>query len=112
MNQIVKKLSCISIRNGVEVWVEHERLEAIYGLLSQANPPRFLKYEDRMINTADVVGIFNAEDMADLTRRKNGEWECKSGIWHERKQICNCASLETVKKSEDFFNKNGYYPAV
>jgi hypothetical protein len=29
-----------------------------------------------------------------LTRRKNGEWQCKFGDWHTRKQDCQCAETK------------------
>jgi hypothetical protein len=28
--------------------------------------------------------------MEDYTRRKNGQWKCKYGNWHDKGEKCNC----------------------
>jgi hypothetical protein len=35
-----------------------------------------------------------------LTRRKNGEWQCKFGEWHTKKQDCRCSETKTVAMRE------------
>lgn len=84
MNELSKNLKCICLRNGVELWIESERLEK----LNLENAGRFLKIDEEIINTADIVGIFTAQTMEEKTRRKNGDWQCKWGYWHIRKEEC------------------------
>lgn len=92
MNELSKNLVCVCMRNQVEIWVEADRAETLTNLLTSQNAPQFIKYEGRLINRADLVGVFSALDMEDVTRRKNGEWKCKMNEWHERKQECSCRS--------------------
>lgn len=97
MNELSKNLTCICIRNGVEIWVESDRAENLVEILKSPNAPQFIEYDGRMLNKADLVGIFSAEDMESTTRRKNGQWKCASNTWHDRGQKCECMSLEDKK---------------
>lgn len=95
MNELAKKTKCVQIRTGVEIWMEDEKAEALMALFSQPNPPQFIRYEGRMINKADLCGVFLPEDMQSSTRRKNGEWTCKQGSWHAKGEKCECLDKQT-----------------
>lgn len=114
MNALSKNLVCIVIRNGISLWVEQDRAENMISLLTGNNAPQFVKYENRLINRADVVGIFTAADMEEHTRRKNGEWKCPSGEWHPKATKCECQFKREDKirkvNDEEFYKKHGYYP--
>jgi hypothetical protein len=101
MNQLSKNLSCIYIRNGIEIWIEDDRAETLRNVLKSPNAPQFIEYENRIINRADLVGIYSALDMENMTRRKNGEWLCKSNTWHGRGEKCECLSLQDRKIIEN-----------
>ena len=88
------KLKCLCIRNGVEIWVEEARALSLMDMLTKPNPPDFIRYEGRLINRKDLVGIFDASDMEDFTNRKNNRWKCKSGNWHDKAEKCDCCSAE------------------
>jgi hypothetical protein len=91
MSQLAKNLYCVYVRNGAEIWIERERCENLMQELKGiVEGNRFIKFEDQMMNTADIVGIFSAATMADLNRRKNGQWQCLKGTWHGRKDQCEC----------------------
>lgn len=115
MNELSKNLVCIVIRGNIEIWVEQDRADNMIALLTGNNAPQFVKYENRLINRADVVGIFTATDMEDHTRRKNGEWKCPDGEWHPKGAKCECRFRDMRKKMEDehkiFYRRHGYYPA-
>lgn len=83
-------LVCVSLRNGVEIWIEKDKAESLMAALSSPNPPQFIKYGGRLLNRADIVGVFEASDMDSLTRRKNGQWKCASGKWHDKGEKCEC----------------------
>jgi len=88
MNQeITKDLMCILMRAGVEIWLENEKLET---LLEALETKRFVQVSGRLINVADVSGIFSAKDMKERWYRKNGYWECdkKEGFWHKKDETC------------------------
>jgi Mg2+/Co2+ transporter CorC len=88
MNELSKKLMCIQMRSQVELWLEAEKSEKLQEILQTITGSKFVRFEGRTINTADIVGIFTALDMEELTRRKNGEWKCQYNFWHPRKEDC------------------------
>ncbi len=92
MNELSKNLKCISIRNGVEIWLEHDRAENLIRALENLTDKKFINIDGQIINTSDIVGVFDAVTMADTTRRKNFEWKCKKGTWHAKNQLCDCSS--------------------
>ena len=74
-NELSKSLKCICLRNGVELWIESERLEKI----NFESVGRFLKIDDEIINTADIVGIFTAQTME--RKNKAEKWRMAMSIW-------------------------------
>jgi len=85
--------------NGAEIWLEEDRIKNILLLLHPADksipPPAFLNISGSLneIRTAHIVGIFDAATMEATTRRKNGDWYCKGGEWHNRGDKCSHATL-------------------
>lgn len=90
MKTLSKPSVCLLMRQGVQIWIEKDRADNLIQILSRLSGHKFIEYEGRSINTADVSGIFTPEDMADMVRRKNGEWTCQKGNWHTRRDLCNC----------------------
>jgi hypothetical protein len=76
---------------GPQLWVERERVATLQKLLQQSSGHVFISFEEQTINTADIVGIFTAQTMGELTNRKNGKWQCPFSEWHRRGDDCNCA---------------------
>lgn len=95
-NELSMTIRCILIRSGVELWVEAERAERLGKVLAVSGGPQFAEFDGRLINRSDVVGIFTPQDMEELTRRKNGQWKCNRGEWHDRKENCEC--MEQLRK--------------
>jgi len=111
MNELTKKLVCICVRNSVEIWLEEDRANKFMDLLEMPNAPQFTRFEGRIINKADLVGIFTAQDMEDVSHRKNGQWKCKEGVWHDRSEKCTCMpKMDMVKaqKRIDAYSKCDY----
>jgi len=89
MNQeLSKELMCILMRSGVEIWMEKEKLDIITNQLEGTK--RFINVDGNIINSVDISGIFKVEEMEDNKRRKNGQWKCKEGTWHDRFEKCDC----------------------
>lgn len=95
---ITKNLVCINMRNGAQIWVEKERAEKLFTLLPSITEHKFIKYEGQVINTADLVGIFDPATMEGITRRKNGQWQCKHLNWHDRGEHCKCLDQEELDR--------------
>jgi len=95
MNNLSVPSKCVCFRNGVEIWIpEGEKLDKFQSLLSNLSNHMFVGWEGRNMNTADIVGIFMPEDIEDMKRRKNGQWKCQKGSWHDKFQECSCKVVE------------------
>ena len=101
MTQLAKNLMCVQMRSGVEIWMEQVRVEKLQQVLRNITSHKFVDFDEQTINTADVVGVFNATSMDEHTRRKNGQWKCDSGEWHDRGAKCECLSIT----EKDFLKK-------
>ena len=114
MNQIAKKQKCLMFRNGIEIWLEKDLAERMQKILETMTEHKFITLEGRTVNTADCVGVYLPEDIDCVTRKKNGEWKCFSGVWHQKDEHCYCKDkkdIETKKQEEqNFYRENGYYP--
>jgi hypothetical protein len=99
-NTLTKKLMCVQMRSGVEIWVENDRAVLLQDILEKITMSKFVRFQDETFNTADVVGVFSAETMAEVTRRKNGAWKCQNGTWHDRDEKCACIGHDERKRIE------------
>ncbi len=86
------------MRNGAEIWIDSNRVKLLQDNLVNLKSHVFINYDDRTINTADITGIFCAKDMDDIKRRKNGQWQCENGNWHDKFKKCNCKETEKINK--------------
>ncbi len=98
--EIAKKQKCIFIRNGIEIWIDENKANVIETDLLRGIANNFIKAGNRIINVKEVVGIFSPEDLDDLKRRKNGQWKCKYGRWHNRGENCECHKNKTEIANE------------
>jgi len=91
-NQLSKSLMCVQMRSGVEIWLEAKKAKDLQDKLQGITGSKFVYHEEtnQTINTADIVGVFTASTMAENTRRKNGEWQCKKAVWHKKNEQCAC----------------------
>jgi hypothetical protein len=99
---LAKRQNCIVMRNGIEIWIDEEKRGPLSDILLSLSSHKFIKYDGRLINSADLTGIFSPDDMADLTRRKNGQWQCEMGSWHEKGGDCQCADAARRRKAADY----------
>ena len=87
--EIANKQKCIVIRYGIEIWIDEEKWKKLeYALDNQIG--QFYDIEGRRVNKADLVGIFYPIDLEEMKRRKNGEFKCSYGQWHNRGEVCEC----------------------
>lgn len=87
MKEISQHLKCILMRNGIEIWVESEKVDLILPALERV---RFIDVDGELINTADITGIHTPERMEEVKRNKGGQWKCKQDRWHDKGKICDC----------------------
>ena len=87
---ITNPQKCLLIRTGIEIWIDEDRSQQLENVLTN-NTKTVIKFEGRIINSVDIVGIFLPEDLDIYKRQKRGEWQCKKGNWHTRNEHeCNC----------------------
>jgi len=87
---IAKKQKCLLMRNDIEIWIDEDRAGEIENVLID-NPRAIVKFEGRLLNSVDIVGIFLPADLDDLKRRKQGQWKCKHGNWQAKEDsTCSC----------------------
>jgi len=99
-NSVALPQKCIVMRNGVEVWVERKKAEQFESDWQKGMIRGAVGIEGRTVNTMDVIGVFAPEDMDSATRRKNGDWKCHAGTWHQRFEKCECPSKEVTELNE------------
>lgn len=92
------------MRNGIEIWVDQEVARDIQNWLRTPGNTQFFEVNGRTLNKVDLIGVFEAIDLEELKRRKNGEWKCKHNNWHRKDEICECRQemIWQKKQSEVF----------
>ena len=98
--ELSKSLVCIQMRSGVEVWIESQRADNVQATLQAITQSKFIKLDNQTLNTADIVGVFQASTMEAATRRKNGQTQCKEGAWHDKNEKCDCLPEKTKRRHE------------
>lgn len=91
---LARPQKCVVIRGGFEIWVDVEKANRLQMELENLKTHLFITWGKDQFNTADVTGIFSPETMDERTRRKNGQWQCQAGSWHDRFEKCACGSRE------------------
>jgi hypothetical protein len=79
--EIVKDLRIVSVRGGVEISVEKDRLREILPKLERGG---FVDIDGEILNVKDIVGIFSPKVIEEPIRRKNGQWKDSKGNWHDK----------------------------
>ena len=94
--EISKELTAVLMMSGVVMWVEAERATRLRAVLSSRDLPKFVEFEGELINTSSIEGVYSAATMADLQRRKQGQWQCQKGRWHDRNEKCECGRFRNA----------------
>lgn len=101
MNQeITKNQICLLLKNGIQFWMSEERADTLYELISPTDAskqrPEFIRLgeEKARFFRTEISGFYTPQQVEELTRRKNGQWQCVQGIWHDRFTKCECISKE------------------
>lgn len=108
-NELAKKQMCLVMRNGIEVWLDEEKAKNV-GAQLQSGAKGMMLVEGRYINSVDLIGIFPARDMDEQVRRRNGQWKCSKGTWHDRAEKCICSDpteKELLQKKAEVYGKCG-----
>lgn len=53
-----------------------------------------------ILNTAEIEGVYDEQQYADVCRMNAGDWRCPHDTWHTKKEKCNCQK-EIYRKMEE-----------
>jgi hypothetical protein len=100
-NEIARQQKVLVLRNGLEIWIDKDKAEEIENDWVNGNLKGAFKIEGRTLNTSDLSAIVKPLDMEELRRRKNGQWKCRFGVFHDRGEKCSCeVDLENKRNIE------------
>lgn len=109
-NEIAKKQMCVLMRSGIEIWIDKDKADKLRKILINSKRNLFIDFEERSFNTADITGVFIPQDLVDLKRRKNGQYKCSFGTWHDKGEFCGCKAnrdrIEDIKRTKELVNNN------
>lgn len=88
--EIVKAQKVIVMKSGMSIFIEAERAAVAEGILASGSGHRFLQIDDQTINSAEIEGIYGPEQYDEIQRVKRGEYKCRWGKWHMRREECSC----------------------
>ena len=61
--EITKKQKCLIQRNGIEIWLDEDKANALQQILDNITEHKFIRFNGRSINTADCTGVYLPEDI-------------------------------------------------
>jgi len=94
-NQLAKPQHCILLKNGIQIWIDDQKLPIVDAILGDKTKD-FILIEGERIGRYEISGIFSPQGMESITRKNNGEWQCHKGTWHEKGHQCSCKPQKTV----------------
>lgn len=86
---------CVVLIGGIEIWVESDRADKLQKLMETQ---KYIELEGSTIAVSQIAGIFTSNHMDELKRKKNGQWICKKGVWHDRGEKCRCDKKRVIIK--------------
>ncbi len=80
----------IVMKSGLPLFVSIDRAENLEQILAGGSGHRFVKIDEKTINSAEIEGIYSAEQYDELQKVKQGQWVCRFKVWHNRREECEC----------------------
>ncbi len=94
--EITNPQVCVLVRGGLELWIDAEKMDGLKQTLNDASK-KFININGQLVNPFEILGVFTPDAMEDRQRRKNGQWKCLKGNWHDKGNVCACREYtETV----------------
>lgn len=90
------------MKSGLVHWIKPQTAEKIQSVLSQQTSHTFIRISELniTITTAEVEGVYTMEQYEDLTRIKQGMFQCAYRKWHGKKEECQC-KRELLQKQRE-----------
>ena len=92
MNQeITNKTKCLLTREGIEIWINDIQAEKISQLILTAKENKLIEVDGETISVNSISGIYSAQKIEDLRRKKQEQWQCEyCKRWHAKDEQCGC----------------------
>ena len=74
----------ILTRQNITIWITKSEAVKISELIVKGK--RFVIVRERVINTADITGIFKGEDIYDKNMQSRGLWKGDNGQWFAKNE--------------------------
>lgn len=89
----------IVMKSGMAIWVAEDRATRLEDILAGSEGHRFVKLDDKTINSAEIEGIYTPAKYDDLAKIKQGMWQCQFLQWHGRRAECDCKQDILVRRN-------------
>jgi len=92
MQEIEKQKMIILVRNDIHFFIDKDQVGFIQEKIEKGG---FIKKDGNLINTKDIIGVFEPSILEDMNRRKNGQWKDKKGVWRNKgdKECSGCGNV-------------------
>lgn len=82
----------ILMKNSMTHLVRPETAATISEHLVQQDAHSFIRIKELgvVINSAEVAGVYTPQQHEELLRIAAGEFQCAYGVWHKKRQSCDC----------------------
>jgi hypothetical protein len=86
-NELSTKIYCLKMNDGNLVYLDEKQYSSLKEIL-EADTKAFIDIEGEIINTKYIMGLYRTETVEAEIRRKNGQWKCGHGYWHNKGEEC------------------------
>lgn len=89
--QEIDTRKAIVLRNGIVKWVAPERADSLAEALASENPPKFVMIDETTVAIHEIQSVLTRSAYDDLTKVKQGMYQCSYRTWHAKREECSCA---------------------
>lgn len=105
---------CVLLKNGIQLWLDEDKALQFLKDWQSMNEPKVLLVNGEAFSSTEIAGVYTSGAMDEYTRRKNGQWKCRVGSFHDRGEKCVCKDPTSERDWETyrqkFYQAHGYYP--
>lgn len=107
--ELAKPQIFIVLQNDMKIAIDSDHIAEITKVVE--GEQRFIRLPNgEIINKNSVLGVFHAGTLSDWTRHRNGDWVCKAGEWHAKKEVCAHEDPAKSEWREAYKAEHGFYP--
>lgn len=105
MQEIIPKENLYALvkKSGMVYWVKEDTGIKLQEMLASQESHGFIRIKELNItfNSSELDGVYSPSQYEDITRAKNGEWQCQHRKWHKKNTKCECSTEIWKKHQQD-----------